>query len=67
MQKRALKCIYHGNEFAAILCLTNLPGLKEILDSVCKKIFPKNNGNHTPAKLPPSLSEMQHVWCSKIQ
>ncbi len=58
VQKRALKCIYPGNEYADMLCLTNLPCLKERRDSLCKKIFPKYNGNHTPAELPPSLSEM---------
>ena len=29
VQKRALKCIYPGNEYVDILCLTNLPCLKE--------------------------------------
>ena len=29
VQKRALKCIYPGNEYADILCLTNLPCLKK--------------------------------------
>ena len=37
VQKRALKCIYPGNEYADILCLTNLPCLKERRDSLCKK------------------------------
>ena len=49
VQKRGLKCIYPGNENADSLCLTNLPCPKEIRDSLCKKIFPKYNGNHTPA------------------
>ena len=48
-QKRALKYVYLGNEYADILCLTNLPGLKEKRDRLCKKIFSENNGNHTPA------------------
>ena len=39
VQKRALKCIYSGNEYADILCLTNLPCLKERRDSLCKKYF----------------------------
>ena len=39
VQKRALKCIYPGNEYADILCLTNLPCLKERRDSLCKKYF----------------------------
>ena len=39
VQKRALKCIYPGNEYADILCLTNLPSLKERRDSLCKKYF----------------------------
>ena len=39
VQKRALKCIYPGNEYADILCLTNLPCLKERGDSLCKKYF----------------------------
>ena len=41
VQKRALKCIYPGNEYADILCLTNLPCLKERRDSLCKKYFQK--------------------------
>ena len=41
VQKRALKCIYPGNEYADILCLTNLHCLKEIRASLCKKYFPK--------------------------
>ena len=41
MQKRALKCIYPGNEYADILCLTNLPCLKERRDSLCKKYLQK--------------------------
>ena len=42
VQKMALKCIYPGNEYADILCLRK--------DEIpCAKIFPKNNGNHTPA------------------
>ena len=50
VQKRALKCSYPGNEYADILCLTNLPCLKERRDSLCKKyIFLKYNGNHPPA------------------
>ena len=49
VQTRALKCNYPGNGYADILCLTNLPCLKERRDSLCKKIFPKCNGNHTPA------------------
>ena len=52
VQKRAgffFKCTYPGNEYADILCLTNLRCLKERCDSLCKKIFPKYNGNHTPA------------------
>ncbi len=49
VQKRALKCIYPGDEYVDILCLTNLPCLKERRDRFCKKIFPKYNGNHTPA------------------
>ena len=39
VQKRALKCIYPGNEYADILCLTNLPCLKKRRDSLCKKYF----------------------------
>ena len=39
VQKRALKCIYPGNEYADILGLTNLPCLKERRDSLCKKYF----------------------------
>ena len=49
VQKRALKCIFPGNDYADILCLTNLPCLRERRDSLCKKIFPKNNGNYTLA------------------
>ena len=41
VQKRALKCIYPGNEYADILSLTNLPYLKERRDSLCKKYFQK--------------------------
>ena len=41
VQKRALECIYPGNEYADILCLTNLPCLKERRDSLCKKYFQK--------------------------
>ena len=41
VQKRALKCIYPGNEYADILCLTNLQCLKERRDSLCKKYFQK--------------------------
>ena len=41
VQKRALTCIYPGNEYADILCLTNLPCLKERRDSLCKKYFQK--------------------------
>ena len=48
VQKRALKCIYPGNEYADILCLMNLQCLKESRDSLCKKYFPKNNRNPTP-------------------
>ena len=33
------KCIYPGNEYADILCLTNLPCLKERRDSLCTKYF----------------------------
>ena len=39
--KRALKCIYPGNEYADILCLTNLQCLKERRDSLYKKYFQK--------------------------
>ena len=39
VQKRVLKCIYPGNDYADILCLTNLPCLKERRDSLCKKYF----------------------------
>ena len=39
VQKRALKCIYPGNEYADILCLTNLQCLKKRRDSLCKKYF----------------------------
>ncbi len=39
VQKRALQCIYPGNEYADILCLTSLPCLKERRDSLCKKYF----------------------------
>ena len=39
VQKRALKCIYPGNEYTDILCLTNLPCLKGRRDSLCKKYF----------------------------
>ena len=39
VQKMALKCIYPANEYADILCLTNLPCLKERRDSLCKKYF----------------------------
>ena len=39
VQKRALKYSYPGNEYADILCLTNLPCLKEKRDSLCKKYF----------------------------
>ena len=39
VQKRALKCIYPGNDYADILCLTNLPCLKERRDSLCKTYF----------------------------
>ena len=38
VQKRALKCIYPGNEYADILCLTNLSCLEEIRDSLSKNI-----------------------------
>ena len=41
VQKRALKCIYPGNEYADILCLTNLQRLKERRDSLCKMYFQK--------------------------
>ena len=41
VQKRALKYIYPGNEYADILCLTNLQCLKERRDSLCKKYFQK--------------------------
>ena len=41
VQKRALKCIYPGNEYADILFLTNLQCLKERRDSLCKKYFQK--------------------------
>ena len=43
VQKRALKCrpIYPGNEYTDILCLTNLPCLKERLDILCKQYFQK--------------------------
>ena len=41
VQKRALNCIYPGNEFADILCLTNLQCLKERRDSLCNKYFKK--------------------------
>ena len=37
VQKRALKCIDPGNEYADIVCLTSLPCLKERRDSLCKK------------------------------
>ena len=36
-----LCCIYPGNEYADILCLTNPPCLKERRDSLCKKYFQK--------------------------
>ena len=39
VQKTALKCIYPGNEYADMLCVTNLPCLKERRDSLCKKYF----------------------------
>ena len=39
VQKRALTCIYPGNEYADILCLTNPPCLKERRDSLCKQYF----------------------------
>ena len=39
VQKRALTCIYPGNEYADILCLTNLPCLKDRCDSLCKTYF----------------------------
>ena len=46
----ALKyCFYPGNEYADILCLTNLPCLEEIRDSLCNTLFPKYNESHTPA------------------
>ena len=38
VQKMALKCIYHGNEYADIVCLTKLPCLNERRDSLCKNI-----------------------------
>ena len=41
VQKRALKCIYHGNTYANIWCLPNLPCLKERRDSLCKNYFQK--------------------------
>ena len=41
MQKRVLTCIYPGNEYADMLCLTNAPCLKERRDSLCKKYFQK--------------------------
>ena len=37
------KCIYPGNEYADILCLTNLQCLNEARDSLCKKYFQKLN------------------------
>ena len=40
VQKRALKCIYPGNEYADMLCLTNLPCLKERRDSLCQIVLP---------------------------
>ena len=43
VQKKALKCIYPGNEYADILCFTNLQCLKERRDSLCTKVFPKHN------------------------
>ena len=41
VQKRALKCIYPSNEYADILCLTNLQCLKERRDIMRKKYFQK--------------------------
>ena len=41
VQKKALTCIYPGNEYADILCLTNLPCLKERRDSLCTKYLKK--------------------------
>ena len=41
VQKKALTCIYPGNEYADILCLTNLPCQKERRDSLCTKYFKK--------------------------
>ena len=43
VQKRALKCIYPGNEYADILCLPNLPCLKKRRDSLCTKYFQNIN------------------------
>ena len=41
VQKRALKCIYPGNEYADILCLTNLytVSIEDRRDSLCNKYF----------------------------
>ncbi len=39
VQKRALKRIYPGYEYADILCLTNLPWLRERRYSMCTKYF----------------------------
>ena len=41
VKKRMLKCIYPGNEYADILCLTNQQCLKKRRDSLCKKYFQK--------------------------
>ena len=50
VQKRALKCIYPGNEYADIVCLIKEPTVSEGKTRyLVQKIFPKNNGNHTPA------------------
>ena len=37
VQKRAVKCIYHGKEHKEILCLTNMNCLKAMRNSVCER------------------------------
>ena len=66
MQKRALKCIYPGNEYADIVCLTNLQCLKETRDSLCKCISKKEWKPHTDL-ITSFLVEIQQIWCKHFQ